>query len=162
MNLVSAVIQLFANAMNKLFVRSKIVPEHPLDNLGIDANKPTVYITLLNSFADAAALQTMCKKLGLPDPQINQQIGEHQVPRYIPIHHRSPLFGSVKIESPALSISENIFNALKQSDVDDRNFTTTLNKYLSSSEDKFILLLILIFIILATTLLIMIIIMYGG
>ena len=119
MNLVSAVIQLFANAMNKLFVRSKIVPEHPLDNLGIDANKPTVYITLLNSFADAAALQTMCKKLGLPDPQINQQIGEHQVPRYIPIHHRSPLFGSVKKESPALSISENIFNALKQSDVDD-------------------------------------------
>lgn len=119
MNLVSTLIQWFANGMNKLFVRSKIVPEHPLDNLGIDVNKPTVYITLLNSFADAAVLKTTCNKLGLPDPQTNQQIGSKQVPRYIPIHHRSPLFGKAKKESPALAISEEIFNALKQSDVND-------------------------------------------
>lgn len=119
MKLVGSMIQWFANGMNKLLVRSKIVPEHPLDNLAIDKNKPTVYITLLNSFSDSAALRSTCKKLGLPDPQVTQQIGDKQVPRYIPIHHRSPLFGKAKKDSPALEISEEIFAALKQSDVTD-------------------------------------------
>ncbi|WP_372767455.1 glycerol-3-phosphate 1-O-acyltransferase PlsB [Pseudoalteromonas sp.] len=119
MNLVSAMIQWFANGMNKLFVRSKIVPEHPLHNLGIDTNKPTVYITLLNSFADAAALKATCKRLGLPNPQVKQQIGSVNIPRFIPIHHRSPLFGKSKKESPAIAICEDIFSALKQSEEND-------------------------------------------
>ena len=93
-------------------VRSKVVPEHPVNTLEIDLNKPTFYISQLNSYADIAALRSTCLKLGLPDPQQHQQIGNHKIPRYIPIRNRSPLIGKGTSTSPALAISEQIFNAI--------------------------------------------------
>ena len=75
MDLVSFAIQKFANGINRLLVRSMVVPEQPLATLNIDPNKPTFYISQLNSFSDLAALQEACDKFGLPDPQSEQVIG---------------------------------------------------------------------------------------
>ena len=80
MNFVRSTVQWFTNVLNKLMVRSKVVPEHPVNTLEIDLNKPTFYISQLNSYADIAALRSTCLKLGLPDPQQHQQIGNHKIP----------------------------------------------------------------------------------
>lgn len=112
MKLVSTVIQWFTNIVSKVLVKSKLVPEHPLTALNIDATKPIFYISQLNSYADMSALRAMCLKLGLPDPQAVETIGNHQIKRYIPIHNRSPLFGNKRSESPALAIGSQLFQAI--------------------------------------------------
>lgn len=119
MDLVSFAIQKFANGINRLLVRSMVVPEQPLAALNIDPNKPTFYISQLNSFADLAALQEVCEKFGLPDPQSEQVIGHQQISRYIPIHNRSPLFGQASKISPALCITNQIFKAIQQGNIED-------------------------------------------
>ncbi len=52
-----------------LWVRTKIVPQNPLDELGIDPTKPVCYILSNNSLSDLMVLDEQTRRLGLPIPR---------------------------------------------------------------------------------------------
>lgn len=56
--------------VHALLVRSSLLPQKPLQELGIDLKRPIVYILKKESLNDIAALAALCKKLDLPDPSI--------------------------------------------------------------------------------------------
>ncbi|MBL6734928.1 MAG: glycerol-3-phosphate 1-O-acyltransferase PlsB [Shewanellaceae bacterium] len=54
--------------MHALLVRSSLLPQKPLQELGIDLGRPIVYILKKESLNDIVALNTLCQKLNLPHP----------------------------------------------------------------------------------------------
>ena len=119
MSIINIFIQSLANVLNWLLVRSKVVPESPIDNLNIDINKPTFYISFLSSSSDLAALRQVCKKLDMPDPQSSEVLNQQKIKRYIPIRNRIPLFGQASDKSPAIAIGNKIFDAIEDSQLED-------------------------------------------
>lgn len=105
---------MFAKLCSKLFVKSKVLPEKALESLAINPNKPTFYISLINSRADQAALARVCKRLGLADPFTQQQIGDASITRFIPLKQRPSLFAAKSHTKSAIAISDEIFAALEK------------------------------------------------
>ncbi|MGL9735925.1 MAG: glycerol-3-phosphate 1-O-acyltransferase PlsB [Symbiopectobacterium sp.] len=52
----------------KLLVKSKIIPNDPVAELGLDPSRPILYVLPYNSQADLLTLRTKCQALELPDP----------------------------------------------------------------------------------------------
>ncbi len=113
--MLNSLLTAFAKVTNTLFVSSKLLPENPVTNLNIDPKVPTFYISRLNSRSDMIALRKVCYEIGLPDPIAKEVIGANQLPRYIPINERAPLFGHRAEVSPALARGEALFKAMAES-----------------------------------------------
>ena len=77
----------------RLLVKSKLVPRDPCTELGIDPQKPVVYILKTESVTDLIALERIAKKLGLPNPNTPISIGGKELPRYFSVHGRMPFVG---------------------------------------------------------------------
>lgn len=64
----------------RLLIRNKVIPSDLEQELGIDKNKPIIYLLKTQSATDLIALQKAVEGLGLPDPvaqiDINQQAHE--------------------------------------------------------------------------------------
>ncbi|KZN48954.1 glycerol-3-phosphate 1-O-acyltransferase PlsB [Pseudoalteromonas luteoviolacea] len=113
MRFISQSLNVLARWTNWLLVKSKLLPENPIEQFGLDPNLPTFYVTRLNSHSDLAAIDRMCQQLGLPSPMQSQKVGNTEVPRFIAMQNPTPLFSKSAKPSNALQLSKDIFHALK-------------------------------------------------
>ncbi|MGB1298600.1 MAG: glycerol-3-phosphate 1-O-acyltransferase PlsB [Psychrobium sp.] len=77
----------------RLLVKSKLVPRDPCAELGIDPQKPVIYILKTESVTDLIALERIAKSLGLPNPNTPITIGGKEIPRYFSVYGRMPFVG---------------------------------------------------------------------
>jgi len=77
----------------RLLVRSKLVPRNPCNELGIDPEKPIIYVLKTESATDLIALERICVSLNLPVPTKKVVIGQSSVPQYFSVQGQIPLFG---------------------------------------------------------------------
>ncbi|MGB0835030.1 MAG: glycerol-3-phosphate 1-O-acyltransferase PlsB [Psychrobium sp.] len=77
----------------RLLVKSKLVPRDPCAELGIDPQKPVIYILKTESVTDLIALERIAKSLGLPNPNSPITIGGKEIPRYFSVYGRMPFVG---------------------------------------------------------------------
>ena len=115
MNILTRSANVIAAAVNRILVRTKLLPESPVAQFELDPSVPTFYVTRLNSKADLAALAAVCKQLGLPDPREQQTLSGKQIDRFIPLANPTPLFGDKAKPSDALEIGKQIFDAFSLS-----------------------------------------------
>ncbi|ALU43755.1 glycerol-3-phosphate 1-O-acyltransferase PlsB [Pseudoalteromonas rubra] len=113
MRLLSQGLNRVAQWTNCLLVRSKLLPADPVSQFNLDPSLPTFYVARLNSRADLAALNAMCKKLGLPSPMQDQVLGSKTLPRFIGIKNPTPLLSKTAGPSPAIDQGKAIFSALR-------------------------------------------------
>lgn len=98
----------------KLLVRSKAIPADPIEELGLDPSRPTVYVLPYHSKADLLALRAQCLAHDLPDPLIPQEIDGLVLPSYVFIdkgprvfRYYAPKQESVKIFHQYLDLHRN-------------------------------------------------------
>ena len=116
MKFVTAMINLLAKLGNRLFVRTKLLPNDPISQYNLDPTLPTFYISRLNSASDLAALAKTCDLLNLPNPlkQEHFQSGL-TIHRFIALQNPTPLVSNHANATNALKQGEAIFDVLKQS-----------------------------------------------
>ncbi|MBD1582372.1 glycerol-3-phosphate 1-O-acyltransferase PlsB [Pseudoalteromonas sp. S16_S37] len=112
MRIVSRILNLFAQWANLLFVKTKLLPDNPIEQFNLNPKLPTFYVTPLNSRADLAALDAVCKKVGLPRATQPQALAGKEIDRFIALQNPTPLFASVAKPSNALATGKEIFTAL--------------------------------------------------
>ncbi|WP_105166704.1 glycerol-3-phosphate 1-O-acyltransferase PlsB [Pseudoalteromonas sp. T1lg23B] len=112
MGIVSRTLNLFAHWANLLFVKTKLLPDNPIAQFDLNPNLPTFYVARLNSRADLAALDAVCKKLGLPRPTQPQRLGDAEIDRFLGLQNPTPLFAKVAAPSNVLNTGKAIFTAL--------------------------------------------------
>lgn len=113
MRIFSGVMLALAKFGNALFVKTKLLPENPLEQFGLDPNLPTFYVARLNAHSDIAALDSVCKKLGLPKASGSEKVGSAVLPRFVGIQNPTPLFSNTPKETVALKQGQAIFQALR-------------------------------------------------
>lgn len=114
MRLLSAVINFFARILNKLLVRSKVLPVDPKAEFALSSHVATFYIGRLNSRTDLAALAAICRKHNLPNPTEYEQLNGQVLPRFIGINNPPPLFGNKTKKSNATEQAQAIIDALDE------------------------------------------------
>lgn len=80
----------------RLFVKSKLVPRDPCKELGIDPEKPIIYVLKTESVTDLLALERICLSFKLPSPTQSLNIGDSKLPKYFSVQGRVPLFGKAQ------------------------------------------------------------------
>jgi len=101
--------------VSRLLVKSKVLPENPIEQYELNPKYPTFYIARLNSRFDLAALARVCKKNGLPIPTDEQVLGTQSLDRFIGITNPPPLFGDKAKPTDALEKVKIIVDHLLQS-----------------------------------------------
>lgn len=115
MRIFSHCLNFFSMVMNRLLVKSKVLPENPIEQYGLDPASPTFYIVKLNARSDLAALARVCKKHGLPNPTEQQLLGNAELDRFIGLQNPPPLFGDKAKQTDALQKGKLIIDQLIQS-----------------------------------------------
>jgi len=82
----------------RLLIRNKVIPSDLEQELGIDKNKPIIYLLKTQSATDLVALQKAVEGLGLPDPVAQIHINQHT--------HERTLY----LEQPQKVVSRKIHN----------------------------------------------------
>ncbi|MBG6240763.1 MAG: glycerol-3-phosphate 1-O-acyltransferase PlsB [Candidatus Symbiopectobacterium sp. Dall1.0] len=76
----------------KLLVRSKIIPNDPVAELGLDPSRPILYVLPYNSQADLLTLRAKCQALELPDPLEPTEIDGVSLPSHVFINDGPRVF----------------------------------------------------------------------
>lgn len=113
MRILSRFMLALAKVGNVLFVKTKLLPENPVEQYGLDPSLPTFYVTRLNGKSDLAALDAICRRLGLPKASGTETFGHTTQDRFIGIQNPTPLFAKTAKESQALAQGQAIFEALQ-------------------------------------------------
>ncbi len=100
----------------RLFVTSKLVPKDPCSELGIDPEKPIIYVLKSESASDLLALESVCNRLSLPAPTQPITIGGKELPRYFCVQGRKPLFGEQEDGSKFITRFSELVSQLRSSD----------------------------------------------
>ena len=87
-----------------IFVKSRVIPSKPVEDLQIDVNKPIVYALPFRSNVDLFTLRRKALELGLPDPLSPLEINGKKLGRYVYIVSRPTIFQNDK-HVPRASIS---------------------------------------------------------
>ncbi|MEL0628405.1 glycerol-3-phosphate 1-O-acyltransferase PlsB [Psychromonas aquatilis] len=74
--------------LNRYWVKSVVVPQHPVRELALDLTRPIIYIVDQNSASDLLALQQACLKRGLPDPYLPIQVQGQSLAAVVYLHDR--------------------------------------------------------------------------
>lgn len=112
MRIFSRCLNFFSMVMNRLLVKSKVLPENPIEQYSLDPSSPTFYIVKLNARSDLAALARVCKKHGLPNPTEQQLLGNTELDRFIGLQNPPPLFGDKAKPTDALQKGKLIIEQL--------------------------------------------------
>ncbi|TMP64253.1 hypothetical protein CWC05_24605, partial [Pseudoalteromonas ruthenica] len=64
-------------------VRTKLLPENPVEQFKLNPELPTFYVARLNAPSDIAALDSVCQQLQLPRPKHLQTLAGKEIPRFI-------------------------------------------------------------------------------
>ncbi|MGO2074137.1 MAG: glycerol-3-phosphate 1-O-acyltransferase PlsB [Pseudoalteromonas sp.] len=115
MRIFSACLNFVSAIMNRLLVKSKVLPENPIEQYGLNPANPTFYIVKLNARSDLAALARVCKKHGLPNPTLQQELADKELDRFIGLQNPPPLFGDTAKPTDALSQCKQIIEQLLES-----------------------------------------------
>lgn len=78
--------KIYYNVLNlplKLLVKSKPIPTDPVNELGLDTQRPTLYVLPYHSKADLLTLRRQCLAQGMPDPLEDNVIGNTTLPGYV-------------------------------------------------------------------------------
>ncbi|KAF7768985.1 glycerol-3-phosphate O-acyltransferase [Pseudoalteromonas citrea] len=113
MRLLSQGLNQLSRWANTLLVRTKLLPENPVEQFKLNPELPTFYVARLNARSDIAALDSVCRQLQLPRPIQPQTIAGKEVPRFIGLQNPTPLFAKQAKPSNALDIGKEIFEALQ-------------------------------------------------
>ncbi len=81
-----------------LLVKPNAIPTDPVSDLGLDLNKPIVYVLPFQSSTDLLTLRTSCRELGLPDPLTPLTLNNSSIQRYVFVGRGPSIFG----DDPAL------------------------------------------------------------
>ena len=103
----------------RLFVKSKLVPKDPCNELDIDPNKPIVYVLKNESVSDLLALERVCHSLLLPAPTEKITINGTDLPRYFCVQGRKPLFGQQEDGDKFVTRFSELVSQLRHSDEQD-------------------------------------------
>ncbi|WP_372762679.1 glycerol-3-phosphate 1-O-acyltransferase PlsB [Pseudoalteromonas sp.] len=112
MRILNYCLNVLSAAISRLFVRTKVLPEKPVEQYQLNPEQPTFYIARLNSRFDLAALARVCKRHGLPSPTEQQLLGEQELERFIGIKNPPPLFGDQAKPTNALAQGKQIIEHL--------------------------------------------------
>lgn len=115
MRIFSACLNFFSAVMNRLLVKSKVLPENPIEQYNLNPANPTFYIVKLNARSDLAALARVCKKHGLPNPTQQQELAGKELDRFIGLQNPPPLFGDTAKPTDALNQGKQIIEQLLKS-----------------------------------------------
>jgi len=77
---------IFSRIINRIWVKSDLVPTQPVKELKIDCERPIIYVVEQNNCSDLLGLQASCKKAGLPDPYQPITVNGVQISALIYIH----------------------------------------------------------------------------
>ena len=113
MRLISQGLNQLSRWANALLVRTKLLPENPVEQFKLNPELPTFYVARLNARSDIAALDSVCRQLQLPRPTHLQTIAGKEIPRFIGLQNPTPLFAKQAKQSNALEIGKEIFAALQ-------------------------------------------------
>ena len=103
----------------RLFVKSKLVPKDPCNELDIDPNKPIVYVLKNESVSDLLELERVCHSLLLPAPTEKITINGTDLPRYFCVQGRKPLFGQQEDGDKFVTRFSELVSQLRHSDEQD-------------------------------------------
>ncbi|MDP5205549.1 1-acyl-sn-glycerol-3-phosphate acyltransferase, partial [Alishewanella sp. SMS9] len=67
----------------RLLVKFKIVPDNPLQQLGVNKERPLFYICHTESASDVATLRRVCQQLALPDPLSHVELRGQKLSRIL-------------------------------------------------------------------------------
>ncbi|MGX2956261.1 glycerol-3-phosphate 1-O-acyltransferase PlsB [Ursidibacter arcticus] len=73
----------FLNIPLSLLVKSRSIPTHPIEELGLNPEQPFIYVLPYTSQTDLLILQKDCLALNLPDPLQLNEIEGQVLPRYV-------------------------------------------------------------------------------
>ncbi|WP_438865527.1 glycerol-3-phosphate 1-O-acyltransferase PlsB [Neptunicella sp.] len=76
----------------KLLIRTKVVPADVQQELGIDPQKPILYLLKTESVTDRLALKNAVKKVGLVDPDGTITVGPHTISRCLFLERPQSVF----------------------------------------------------------------------
>ncbi|MFC3034879.1 glycerol-3-phosphate 1-O-acyltransferase PlsB [Pseudoalteromonas fenneropenaei] len=113
MRITSRVMLALAKLGNALLVKSKLLPTDPVRQYGLDPSIATFYVARLNAYSDLAALDAICRKLGLPKASGETTLGNARLPSFIGIQNPPRLFSESAKQSQALAQGQAIFQALR-------------------------------------------------
>ncbi|WP_440054450.1 glycerol-3-phosphate 1-O-acyltransferase PlsB [Pseudoalteromonas sp. T1lg65] len=112
MRVFSYLLTTLARWSNHIFVKTKVLPANPIESYGLNPELPTFYLTRLNSASDLAALDNMCKQLGLPAASKKEKLGNIELDRFVAIQNPPSVFSDKSRPSDAIEKSKAIFEAL--------------------------------------------------
>ncbi|MGF1706223.1 glycerol-3-phosphate 1-O-acyltransferase PlsB [Enterovibrio baiacu] len=75
-------------------VKTISIPSDPINQLGIDLNRPVVYVLPFHSHTDLLTLRTSCLQQGLPDPLEPLELGGKSLQRYVFVSQGKRMFDS--------------------------------------------------------------------
>jgi glycerol-3-phosphate O-acyltransferase len=113
MRLISQGLNQLSRWANTLLVRTKLLPENPVEQFNLNPELPTFYVARLNARSDIAALDSVCRTLELPRPIHLETIAGKEISRFIGLQNPTPLFAKQAKQSNALEIGKEIFSALQ-------------------------------------------------
>ena len=87
-----------------VLVKGTAIPSNPIEDYGIDVNKPIIYALPYRSSVDLLSVQKQVISLGLPDPLEPLVINGKSFSRYVCIASRETILGNDN-DVPAESIS---------------------------------------------------------
>ncbi len=73
-------------------VKTISIPSDPINQLGIDLNRPVVYVLPFHSHTDLLTLRTSCLQQGLPDPLESLELGGKSLQRYVFVSQGKRMF----------------------------------------------------------------------
>jgi glycerol-3-phosphate O-acyltransferase len=103
----------------RILVQSKLVPRDPCKELGIDPEKPIIYILKTESVTDLLALERICQSFDLPNPTKKISIGQSSIPRYFSVQGRMPLFGQAPKDEKSISRFSELVHLLRDEKLHD-------------------------------------------
>ncbi|MFB6434919.1 MAG: glycerol-3-phosphate 1-O-acyltransferase PlsB [Candidatus Malihini olakiniferum] len=87
--------KIYYNLLNvgiKLLVKSKLIPNDQVAELGLDPSRPIIYVLPYNSKVDLLTLRAKCQALELPDPLKPTEIKGISLPSYVFINDGPRVF----------------------------------------------------------------------
>ncbi|WP_018691375.1 glycerol-3-phosphate 1-O-acyltransferase PlsB [Algicola sagamiensis] len=79
----------------RFLVKTKLLPENPVESLSINTKQPVVYVLKTESSTDLQVVAALSEMMGLPSPFEPLYVDGEQLPRFIALQ-RARVFGSSK------------------------------------------------------------------
>lgn len=98
----------------RLLVKSKVIPQSPVEELSIDLSRPILYVLPYNSKSDLLTIRKQCLNHHFPDPLKDQIIDGHTLPSYVFINDGPRIFHYYSPKQESINIFHQYLNLHRQ------------------------------------------------